>query len=239
MNVGAAFGVYWEPLENRSIKLGVSYTSSPGFGRMRLSGELTAQAGSNPDTAQPSKVDFLQTYPDIVRFGGVWRVARQWEVRADMEYVRWSMFDRQCVVAPGADCLINPDGSAQNGIDVILNIPRNFRDAYGARGGFGYFANEDLELFASGGVTTSVIPLASMDASAIDATQLIVTAGARYAFSPHFMLAGSANLDHFFPVDTKGQSNTNYLQNPSKSPSADGVYSSDILFLNLNGTYTF
>ena len=238
-NVGAAFGVYWEPLADRSIKLGVSYTSSPGFGRMRLDGDLTAQAGSNPETAEPSKVQLLQTYPDIVRFGGGWRLSKHWELRSDFEVVRWSMFDRQCVVAPGAECNINPDGSSPNAVDIVLNIPRNFKDSFGARIGGAYFVNPDLELFGSVAGTTSAIPPARMDASAIDANRLYVSAGARYVFSEHFALAGSANWIHFFQVDTKGTARTDRLLNPSRSPSANGVYTSEIFVLNLNGTYTF
>jgi len=238
LNMGAALGVYWEPLEDRSLKLGLSYTSQPGFGEMRLHGELTAQAGSSPLEAQPTKVDLLQSYPDILRFGGAWRASKKWELRADTELVRWSVFDRQCVTAPGEACVTAADGSG-DALKIVLNIPRNFKNAIGVRGGFGYFIEDDTELFASAAVSTSAVKPAYIDASVIDSTRIYASLGARHEFSSHFSLAGSANLIYFMPVDTRGQHRTDLLLNPSKGPSANGRYTSEILFLNVNATYAF
>jgi long-chain fatty acid transport protein len=238
LNVGAAFGVYWEPDEQRKVKLGLSYTSQPNFGQMRLDGELTAQAGSNPEANPPQKVQFLQTYPDIIRLGAAWRMHPQWELRADGEYVRWSVFQNQCAVAPGANCDVAEDGSG-DGLSIILNVPRKFRDAVGVRAGAGYFVDEKLELFGSGAVTTSAVPANLIDATVIDSTRLYGTLGARYEFSQSFALGSSLNVIYFFPVDTKGTARTDLLQNPSKGPSGNGIYNSVIGMFNLNAIYTF
>ncbi len=238
VNVGAAFGVYWEPLQNRTVKLGLSYTSQPGFGSMRLNGELTAQAGANPNTAQPTAVQLLQTYPDLVRLGGAWRVSDALELRADFEYVRWSVFDKQCVVAPGAACDTKADGSG-DALKIILNIPRNFKDSMGARAGVGVFVSRSSEVFGSVGMTTSAVPKSSIDASTIDSNRLYLSAGARHEFSKHFALASSANFIHFFAVDTRGTARTDLLENPSRSPSANGKYTAEIFMLDVNATYSF
>lgn len=239
-NFGLAGGIYWEPLPDRSLRLGASYTSQPGLGSMRLKGKLTPQDGTNPARNPEEDVDFLQAFPDIVRFGLGYRVSEKVDLKADVEYVRWSTLKNQCVVAPGANCDINPaDGGDLSGGKVILNIPRNWKDVVAARGGFGYFVQPQTELFASAAFSTSPVPKSTIDAAALDSFRIYGTVGARHEFSEHFAFAGSFNAIHFLPVDTQGQSNTNLLQNPSRSPSADGKYSSEIFFVNLNGTYRF
>lgn len=236
--LSAALGVYWEPLEDRSLKLGLSYTSQPGFGEMRMSGTLTAQSGSSAQPNAANPVDFLQSYPDIVRLGGAYMVSPKVELRSDFQYVRWSVFDRQCVVAPGANCDTAANGSG-DGLQIILNVPRKWQDSVGGRFGVGYFLDEETELFGSAAFTTSAVPKSYIDASTIDSFRLYGTAGVRRDLSKHFALAGSLNAIYFLPVDTKGAMNTDQLVNPSKGPSADGIYKSTVFFLNVNGTVKF
>ena len=255
-NVSAALGVYWEPTDD--LKLGLSYTSQPGFGETRMNGTLQTQL---TDTKPGSrKVDFLQTYPDIIRFGVGARVSKKLEMRADFEFVRWSVFKQQCVVPEGEKCAVfsdgraeksvNPDGTATPERDVILNVPRKWNNAIGVRVGPGYRLSEQLELFGSLGFTTPAVPHATIDASTIDSQRLYATLGARYELSRHVAVAGSYNHIHFFPVDTKGTNDQNISAHPttsqgggdynaSRSPSADGKYKSEIGFVNVNVAYTF
>jgi long-chain fatty acid transport protein len=245
LQAGAALGVYWEPLEDRSLALGLSYTSRPGFvGENRLAGELTAQAASNPGVQAPQKVDFLHAYPDLVRLGATYRVSQALELRADGEWVRWSSYKRQCVVSPGASCDINSDGSAtdKNKEDeIVLNVPRNFMDAVGVRAGAGVFLSDRTEVFGSAAFSTSAIPKNNVDPAAIDSFRIYGTLGGRFRLLDQFALAASANVIHFLPftVDAVGAARTDQLKTPSRSPSANGRYSSEVLFLNVNGTVTF
>ncbi len=238
-NLSAALGVYWEPLEDHSLKLGLSYTSQPGFGDTRMSGELRQQFGTDANVAQATKVDFLQTYPDVIRLGGAYRLSPKVELRLDGEYARWSVFDRQCVVAAGADCDVDANGAQPPGGRVILNIPREWRDAFGVRGGGSFYVNDELELFASAAVTTSAVPKTTIDVSTIDSTRLYGTLGARYAFTHNFALAGSYNHIYFLPVDTKGENKHDTFASTSKSPSADGKYEATLYFVNVNATLAF
>lgn len=240
-NVGASVGAYWQDEENR-LRLGLAYLSQPGFGTTRMSGELTQQLGNATSANVAKKIDFLQTYPDIVRLGGAYRVpGDKVEVRADFEYVRWSVFDKQCVVNEGAACETNRDTGAATSDprQIVINIQRNWRDAVGARAGGAYFWNDDLELFGSLGFTTPAVPVGTIDASTIDAFRIYATLGAKYAVSQHVALGGSYNHIFFLNVDTANRSQLDQFQAPSKSPSADGKYSSTVGFLNLNASYTF
>ena len=249
-NLSAALGVYWEPTDE--VKLGLSYTSQPGFGETKMSGTLQTQiAGADPGA--PAKIDFLQTYPDIIRFGAAGRVSSKLELKADFEFVRWSVFKRQCVVPEGEKCAVDGDGRAQKvapGREVILNVPRNWNNAIGIRVGPGYKLSEQLELFGSLGFTTPAVPTKTIDASTIDSQRLYATLGARYEVSRHVAVAGSYNHIHFFPVDTKGANDQNIEAhaatsagggeyNASRTPSGDGKYKSEIGFVNVNVAYTF
>ncbi len=249
INLAASAGLYWEPTDD--LRLGLSYNSQPGFGTTRLSGELRTQLGSGAESK--ADIDFLQSLPDIIRFGGVYKATNRLEVKADFEFVRWSVFDRQCVVEKGAECAVASDGrrdSTPEGQRVQLNVPRNWNNAIGVRAGPGYMVTDDLEAFGSLGFTTPAVPKSTIDASTIDSQRLYLTFGAKYTFSKHFALAGSYNHIYFFQVNTDGANNQNIIGSPvnspeggaynvSRSPSADGRYRSQIGFLNVNVAYTF
>lgn len=249
-NMSAALGVYWEPTDR--WRFGASYTSQPGFGETKMSGTLETQiAGANP--GKPDKIDFLQSYPDIVRVGASFKATDRLELKGDIEYVRWSVLDRQCVVKAGTSCDVSSDGKAPVGsANVILNVPRKWKDAFGVRLGPSYAVTDELEIFGSAAFTTPAVPKETIDASTIDAYRLYGTIGARYLFSRHFALAASYNHIYFFQVKTEGKSIQNIKEHPasdvagqggqynaSRSPSADGTYNSQIGFVNVNAAYTF
>lgn len=250
-NLSASLGLYYEVDEN--FHLGLSYTAPPGFGSTRMRGELRQQVGTIGAESEGNgkAIDFYQTYPDIFRFGATYMFpGRKVEVRTDLEYVRWSTFRRQCLVARGDSCDVGDDGRDLSNGKVILNIPRNWNDAVGMRIGPAYYVNEKLELFGSLGLTTPAVPKSSIDASTIDAYRIYGTLGARYAVSKHIAIAGSYNHIYFMTVDTDGQNQLSVKNHPasqpggndynvSRSPSADGKYQSQIGMLNLNLAYTF
>lgn len=234
-NLGAAFGLYWDPSER--ARLGLSYTSQPGFGTTKMRGDLTQQLGA-ASTGDVQRVDFLQSYPDIWRLGGAFRLHPKWELRTDFEYVRWSTFDKQCVVTAGTSCTVSPDGSSPSP-DIQLNIPRKWKDAIGARWGIAHWLTDDVEVFGSVGTTTPAVPRETIDASTIDSLRFYFTAGARVDVSKRVALGASYNHIYFVPVHTRGRNTLDDYQPPSRSPSGDGTYKSQIGFINLNATYRF
>jgi long-chain fatty acid transport protein len=237
INIGMAFGVYYEP-EDKKYRIGLSYTSQPGFGETRMSGEVQ-QAFSTLQQGGSIKRDFVQSYPDIVRLGGVQKLGQAWEIRSDIEYVRWRHFDKQCVVAPGTEC-DNSTASQAPG-NITLNIPRNWKDSIGFRLGPAWRATENLELTASAAITTPAVPKSTIDASTIDALRFYGSIGAKYDVSKHFSLAGSYNHIAFMTVTTDGASTQqSYGRNSaSQAPLAEGTYRSQIGLINLNAAYTF
>jgi len=242
VNLGASAGVYWQSLDERARwKIGAAYLAQPGFGDTRMKGTLDGRATGGTDVKQD--IDFVQTYPHIFRLGlGYLMPNNKVELRTDFEYVTWSTFDKQCVVLRGKDCNVEENGAVSPGTpknDIILNIPRRWKDAIGYRFGAGYFLSEKLELFGSGAFTTSAVPKETIDASTIDSFRLYGTLGAKYKVSEHFAFAASYIHIFFLPVNTRESNIFNKQADPSNSPSSDGKYTSQIGLLNLNAAYTF
>lgn len=248
-NIGASLGLYWEPTDE--LHVGLSYLSQPGFGETRMSGELTTQLGAGQQSK--ANVDFLQTLPDLVRFGATYRATPNLELRGDLEYTRWSVFDRQCVVNPGAKCNVDSDGRRQAGPagqEVQLNVPRNWHDTIAVRVGPGYMMTKEVEAFGSVAFATPAVPKTTIDPATVDSQQVFLTLGVKWTANKHWAIAGSYNHIWFAPVNTEGVNNQNLPKNPatgtnggeynvSRSPSADGRYQSQIGFLNVNVAYTF
>jgi long-chain fatty acid transport protein len=239
VNFAGSIGAYYQTDDQR-VRVGLAYLSQPGFGETRLSGTLDGRTAGG-DVRQ--NIDFLQTYPDIVRLGLTYRLpGDQVELRSDVEFARWSVFDKQCVVLEGKNCDIADNGAAApgtNATDIVINIPRHWNNSVGYRLGAVWFAAKDVELFGSGAFSTPAAPKETIDASTIDSLQIFGTLGARFKLSQHFVVAGSYNHIYFVPVNTNNQNIFDTQEKPSKSPSADGKYTSQIGFLNVNVAYTF
>lgn len=242
-NVGATVGVFVVPDEKKKIRLGLSYVSQPGFGQSRLKGTFESQLASEKEKAKPQDVDLLMAYPDVLRLAGAYRASDTLDLRMDLQYERWSVHERQCVVVRGANCDVDAQGndiSTQSPKPIVFNIPRNWQDSFRVRAGVGYFAKENIELFGSVGLGTSAIPKKSLDATYIDSTNLFATLGGRYAFLKNLSAALSYNVVHYMTVDVApGTSDVPVFNVPSRSPNPEGKFSSQIHFLNANVTLGF
>lgn len=238
-----AFGLLWDPIEDGSLKIGASYTTQPGLGETKMHGTLTTQLGTDKAVSPGTDVDLFQSWPDVFRVGLTYRTSPKSELRLDSEYVRWSVFKRQCVVVAGSACNL---GTAPNGLQgfdpagkVVLNVPRNWIDTIGLRLGGAWFPTDRAEVFGSVSVSTSAVPIETIDASTIDSNQYFVTLGGRYAVTRKLFIAASYTQIFFSTVDTLGRSQLGTYAATSRSPSADGVYQSWVGLLDVNATYAF
>lgn len=241
-HLAAALGVYWEPVPDK-VFLGASYSIRPGLGEMRLKGTLRTQLGTVKDEGSQD-VELVQTYPDVFRLGGAARVNDKLEVRADFEYVTWSNFQRQCLVQVGGACNLTSTGAevtppaGQSG-QVIQNIDRGWHDAGGVRVGLGYQLTDHTEVFGSGGVDTSAVPLATLDPTFIDADKFLGVIGVKHKFGRSFALAGSYNHVYFLTENSEKKNRFQALEGVSRQPSAAGTYNQQFMFININGTVMF
>ncbi len=241
IQVGAGAGLYWEP--SSKLHFGASYTSSPNFGTMRLKGnfkELLGQAGpgQNPETSRD--VDLLQAYPDVIRVGGTWRVVPEAELRLDVTWQRWSQFKNQCIVQSGAPCDVTPNVTAtgSSASDVILNLPRNWKDTVRARLGGAYWVQPQTEVFASFAFETSPVDDKDQDPLLFDSTRLYGTLGVRYAFTPHLFGSLAYTYVYFVPVTVTDSAYGQY-KFPSNSPNENGSYSQELYLFDAALSYVF
>jgi long-chain fatty acid transport protein len=233
---GFAVGAYWEPIPKGPVRIGASYTSSPGLGRMRLTGKLHQTYASQ----EVIDADLLQTYPDVIRFGIAARVSNQLELRFDSEYVRWSRFETQCIVNGGKECELTAEGAEANTPQgqIILAIPRYWNDAGAVHLGLGYWPSEPTELFASVGYDTSAANRETLEATYPDSLKLLGTLGVRHKLGDRLALGASYTYVHYLPR-TVGPQFLSKLPLATRMPNEDGDYKSGIMFLNLNATLSF
>ena len=228
-------GVLFEAIDDE-LWLGISYQSQPGFGPMRSEGTVR---NNFTGSIEESKIDFLQELPDVVRAGGRWRLDERIELRFFGDYVRWSVFDDQCLAPKGEPCRVARDGSLIEGM-ATQNIKRDWHDAFGVRAGASYWLTPDgLELFAGLGFDSTPVPDTTLEPALFDADDLAVAAGVGVRFSDSLRVAGSYTHQQFLTRDNRGKSRLSDLKAPSRTPDGDGIYKSWIGILNVNVELAF
>jgi long-chain fatty acid transport protein len=229
-------GVYWEILPKKALRLGLSYAARAGLGELRMSGTLSQRYSME----SVKDVDFLQTYPDVIRMG---LATRPWgerlELRLDAEYATWSVFDRQCILERGAKCTLKPDGSDTHSPEqIILAVRRQWHDAMAVRAGAGYWVDEKTELYGGVGYDTSAVPKQTLEATYPDSFKIMGSLGVRRQLTQGFALGVSYTHVYYLPVTTPHQHQSE-LFGVSRVPNEDGTYKSTVMFANVNATFSF
>ncbi len=231
-------GVYFDPKPDHSLRLGLSYISQPGLGELKLRGTFTLQEGTAVSPSTADTIDLRYSLPDIIRAGIAVRPTPKLELRADAEYVRWSVFNKQCVAAAGSSCNVDGNGNVTAGQGgVKVSIPRLWKDVFGARIGGSYDIAKGLSAFLSLGFSTSPVPKETIDAATVDSTRFFGTIGAKIDVSPRVSLLLALTQIVFAEVDTGGiQSQrlaAGLTQFSAKVPSEDGTYKQSITYGNV------
>lgn len=234
-DVSFGAGVAYTPI--RSLRLGLSYLSRPGFGGgIRAGGDLhTIFAGSQADT----KVAFTTDLPDVVRVGAAYRPKENIELRLFGDYQRWSVLEHQCIMAADSYCPINPDGSAGPGSNVILNFARNWHDTFGVRAGVSYFTSPRVELLTGAGFASNAVPSSTLEPALLDSDVITVAFGGVFEVYDRLHIATTYTQAIYFSRDTTGESIHPTLQAPSKSPDSGGRYTLALGLFNVNANFEF
>ncbi len=204
-NLSFAAGIMIEAVPDH-LWLGGSYQSQPGMGPQTLKGTLDYTNGPSPYYPSTGvvkyNVDFHQALPDIWRAGIRLRISDAVELRAFGDMTRWSVMQSQCInlSADGTSCQVyghsnNPNfpygGDATPKESVIANIPRNWKDTWGARLGASYWVKPEIEIFVGGGYETGATPDSTIDPGAMDANNFAGTLGGRFELGDRFYIAAS------------------------------------------------
>jgi long-subunit fatty acid transport protein len=234
VDLGLSFGAYWEPTADGKLRLGASYTSQPGLGTMRLGGTFEQKFGIT--ASDSTQVELLQSYPDIVRAGIAYRVSDALDLRVSGEFDRWSVFANECLVHPGEQCDLNPDGSSKVPGQVISNIPTHFQNAFAVHGGLGYWPARRTEMYFDAGVDSSAIPDASQGTTLFDSFKFLGTVGVRHAVTKRLTLATSYTFVYYLPLTVLDEVEA---RPPSDVVNANGAYTEHLSFFDVNATLAF
>jgi long-chain fatty acid transport protein len=145
------------------------------------------------------------------------RVSDAVEARVFGDLTRWSVMKSQCVnlvnkMTPGTACYVHADGTEAPAPGsnvtsaVFTNIPRNWKDTYGIRGGASYWVKPDVELFGGVGFETAAVPDSTLEPGAMDADNIGIAAGARFKVAPMLWLAASYTHLQYLNRDNTGKS---------------------------------
>lgn len=227
-----AFGALVEAIPDK-LWLGASYQAAPALGEMKLSGKLivTYQGESRTD-----QVDFYQSLPDIIRFGGRFRPTPDLELRLFGDVTRWSKFAQQCITLRDRPCGIKRDGSPAEGSGTISNFFRGWRDTFAVRAGVSKWLKPEVELFAGLGFETAASPEATMDPSLFDANTIMGALGGRFEIWNRMWVAGSYTHLQYLSRDNTGKSilDDPTVQPTTRRPNAGGQYTSWVGVFNVN-----
>lgn len=235
-NLGLSGGVIWEPVER--VWIGLSYQSQPGLGEMHLDGTLgTVLADGQPGVTD---VELQQSLPDIWRLGGRWQPDDRWELRLFGEYVRWSRFERMCIVnAANPECDLRDNGSEIVGDgSVIQNLPRNWDDAFGIRAGVSHWFTPGVEVYVGAGYDSNAVPDETIDPALMDMNKFTAAIGGNFALTDRWNLAATFTQVFYAERDVKVE-NVRSFEAPSAQPNAAGVYDQSISVLNVYTQYAF
>lgn len=227
-----AVGVMWEAIEKK-LWIGASYQAAPGLGEMKMHGTLTTSGAAGTRIDQ---VDFLQSLPDIVRFGARFRPSPDVELRLFGDFTRWSRLVNQCITLENQPCGTKKDGSPADGTGTITDFYRAWRDTVAVRAGASTWLRPEVELFGGVGVETSAVPDNTLDPALPDATTIALAAGGRFELWNKLWLGASYTHIQYLDRDNTGLS---ILDDPKVHPTTrrvdgGGKYTQWIGVLNVN-----
>jgi long-chain fatty acid transport protein len=242
---GLGAGLLWEPVED-SLWVGLSWQSKPGFGPMKLEGNLKNLLAS----AEESNTDLaiVQELPDIFRLGARYKFTSDFEGRLFADYTMWSSLSEMCLLnLEDKDdhegiCATNPDGSYANENrpgNAIQVLQRRWEDTFGVRVGLSYWLSPDFEVQAGAGFDSSAIPDETLEPALLDMNKFTATLGLRYDFTDSMALSLAATNVFYSERDTTGVETAESLASPSNQPSSAGIYNQNIFLLNANLDVSF
>lgn len=216
------------------FRVGASYQSQPNFGQMELEGELTNRFGAST-VFEPLPVKLEQELPDQVRIAAEWNAFHRGSLRFGVDYVRWSTFEDQCLIETTSGvgkCALNPDGSidtANGGADVLVYIPRDWKDNFQLRAGGSYFPTDALELNGGLSFDSNAVPDETLETALIDANKVIGTIGTVYDMGM-ISIEGTLGGVYYQSRTTDPRPDVPVLQRPGRNPDMAGDYDQFVVY---------
>lgn len=237
MGLSAGAGLIFMPVPE--LQVGLSYQSQPDFGQTTMTGTVTTKLGRGT-TSAPLPAEFLQTLPDVWRLGGSFRMNEKVELRAEVDFQRWSVFDRQCVLDatnPDRNCDVDSTGAATAGsAGIVANLDRGWKNSYTFHVGGTYFLTPAVQLMLGLGYDTNAVPDTTLDAAFVDSNKVLTTLQGRFELGGGFALSGRW-MQVFFA--TRETASVAPAPTPTRVPSSFGKYTQSVGVFSLAAEYEF
>jgi long-chain fatty acid transport protein len=226
-----AIGALFEAIENK-LWIGASYQAQPALGEMKMRGTLTASSGA---LSRTDAVDFYQSLPEIIRFGGRFRPTPDLELRLFGDFTRWSRMVSQCIALEGRPCGVKRDGSPAPDTGTVANLFRGWNDTFGLRAGVSKWMSPAVELIVGAGFETAAVPASTLDPTLFDSTTISGALGGRFEIFNKLWLATTYTHIQYLNRTVSGT----ILDDPKVHPTTrrvggDGTYTSWVGVLNVN-----
>ncbi len=247
VTLAVGVGLLYSPPDLPELKIGLSYQSQPGLGKMTLKGTVHIKLGAAAATTVPNGA-VQQTLPDVIRLGVSYKATKELELNLWGQFERWSVLKSQCIInsdIPGSDCLIDDRGQTTTSVGVISNIPRNWNNSFAVHASGFYQVNKELELGGGLSFTTKAVPNETLDAALPDFDELAINVAGTYA-----LLDGKLKLTLGFTQfiffsrtlapqpRTEGQRQAPYSP-PTRQPDNAGTYKESVSLLTAGVGYSF
>jgi long-chain fatty acid transport protein len=221
----------------KRLKLGASYQSQPGFGEMKLKGVLTTKLATSPATE--SNVEMRQSLPDIWRAGAEFAVSKKLNIKANLAFARWSVFEKQCILdrnLPERKCALAPDGSADTAAGaagIVANLPRDWENTWTASRGMSNDISDSVHIMAGASYDTSAVPDRTLDPALMDMNKFSASLGARIPITR--LINVSLQLAHvlYLDRDIAPRDSAMAPAGPSRAPDAAGKYGQSVSLMSL------
>lgn len=230
-------GLQWEALRER-LWASVSYQAPPGLWQgQELKGPLRT---STPSGVGKDNIHLRQDFPDIVQAGVRYRPEPRFELRLTGNYQRFSAVRSQCLMRGSRECKVDSQGRTDladypaGTPQPFANIPRRWRDAFGARVGASAFLRKHWELFSSLSWDGTAVPLGTLEPGLVDGNDVSILFGSRISFTDHVSLGASYMHQMMIPRDSTGKSRLADDGFPDRLPTAQGRYRQTVGILDLN-----
>jgi long-chain fatty acid transport protein len=233
----AGAGLIFMPMPE--LRLGLSYQSQPDFGKTTMTGTIVAKIGRAP-TAPAQPIDFEQELPDVIRFGASYQLNPKVELRAELDYQRWSAFDKQCVLdrsVENRNCTVDATGKGTaDAAGIVANLDRQWSDSMTVHVGGTYWLMPAVQLMGGIGYDTNAVPDSTLDAAFVDSNKVLVTAQGRFELGGGFAL--SARWMQVICASREAPAIEPAVA-PTRVPSSFGKYTQSVGIFSLAAEYEF
>jgi len=176
----------------------------------QLEGQGRLTLGTAEETVIDARIDL--PIAQAIRYGLDWTVSPRWVIRPMISWIEWSLMERQKAV------------NLSNG-DSLMDLPREWSDAWSGRLRVDYLVSEWLRLTVGGVYELGVTPPRTFDPGSSESNNWELAVGGSYQLTPALRISSSFAWQQFADMT---------VTNSINKPLTNGHYTDQRQFLTLD-----